>query len=99
MIGFCKHLRALGYGVGFGYDCDTGGWLRSFPELTKALGQPTSPAKEVNGIFTRTFTSGTRVFYNTTGRPSLMKTCIFWSDGTTTSTFEGCKYASSWLVW
>ena len=31
-------------GIGFGYDCQTGGWLKWDENLDKPLGEPTGPA-------------------------------------------------------
>ena len=33
----------FGFGTGFEYDCEEGGWLRDFPELHKPLGPPSGP--------------------------------------------------------
>ena len=90
-----------GFGLGFGYPCDSGGWLRNsstFPELAKPLGKPLAPPRLVDGVYWRNFTGDgrtpVRVMYNTTvpagGHGYDTQACVLWSDNTTTDTKGGC---------
>lgn len=94
----------FGYGVGFEYDCEEGGWLRDFPEIHKPLGPPAGPPKvsDVNvtarsraAIFTRLYASGVKAFYNSTAHPRDSSACVEWSDGSRTDA-GGCGAMDAW---
>lgn len=70
----------FGYGVGFEYDCEQGGWLREYAELDQSVGPPAGPPKITNmsggggrgpttAIFTRRYASGVRAFFNASTPP------------------------------
>ena len=60
----------FGYGVGFEYPCEDGGWLTEHPELDRPVGEPAGPPKESvysnegkgkkAAVFTRVYKSGER---------------------------------------
>jgi hypothetical protein len=91
----------FGYGLGFEYDCESGGWLRDFPELHKPLGPPAGPPKvtdvqnlghnQKSAVFTRLYKSGVRAYYNATAHPRDGASCVAWADGTVTDANGGCK--------
>ena len=93
---------AFGYGWGFQYDCEGGGWTRDFPELHKPLGPPAGPPKISNvtknptgrgsptAVFSRRYMSGVRAFFNSTLHPKDSGSCIEWSDGSRTEAGGGC---------
>jgi hypothetical protein len=98
---------AFGYGVGFEYDCDEGGWLVDHPELSQPLGPPAGPpivthANHSRGnqhaVFTRGYTSGVRVYYNATAHPSHSASCVRWVDGSSTEANGGCGQMERWLL-
>ena len=79
------------YGIGFGYECGTGGWLRWDTNLDKPLGEPAAPAQNVSNIWTRSFKSGVKVYMNATPVVSVgarLATCITWADGSETARAE-----------
>lgn len=89
----------FGFGVGFEYECEEGGWLRDFSELHKPLGPPAGPPKVSNvnitagsraAVFTRAYKSGVKVFYNSTAHPRDSSACIEWGDGSRTDA-GGCE--------
>jgi len=91
----------FGFGVGFGYDCEEGGWLKEYPELDKPLGRPAGPAKvaqqpDGSTIFTRKYTGGVSAFYNATVHPHNSASCVMWADGTHTDGHGGCAQAAAW---
>lgn len=51
------------YGIGFGYECELGGWLKydKDPNLAKPLGKPNGPATNTSNIWRRSFASGVKV--------------------------------------
>ena len=51
------------YGIGFGYECELGGWLKydKDPNLVKPLGKPNGPATNTSNIWRRSFASGVKV--------------------------------------
>eukprot|EP01051_Picozoa_sp_SAG22_P015412 SAG22_NODE_2009_length_3150_cov_3.039331_2_plen_248_part_00 len=82
------------YGIGFGYECGTGGWLRWDTNLDKPLGEPAAPAQNVSNIWTRSFKSGVKVYMNATPVVSVgarLATCITWADGSETARNDGCS--------
>lgn len=98
---------AFGFGVGFGYDCEEGGWLVHYPELDQPLGPPLGPPKITNvsggggrspqsAVFTRRYTSGARAFFNASNPPSSASSCVAWSDGSTTDGNGGCRQMRAW---
>ena len=98
----------FGYGVGFEYECEGGGWLRDFPELDQKLGEPSGPPKVSNkvkvnrstaAVFSRVYTSGVKVFYNATLQPRDAKSCVQWSDGSRTDGNGGCEAMDTWHGW
>lgn len=83
------------YGIGFGYECASGGWLKAEddPNLNKPLGRPVGPAINSSNIWRRQFASGVKVFMNATPVISVgarVNTCIVWADGTRTPRNDGC---------
>jgi hypothetical protein len=82
------------FGVGGGWDgdgpsaCST--WLRRYPEYDKPLGEPLADGVQSNGVWTRSFASGTHVWVNESFNPRHTppggpgRACIWWADGTTT---------------
>lgn len=83
-------------GIGFGYDCQTGGWLKWDENLDKPLGEPTGPATNTSNIWQRSFTSGTKVYMNASpaAKGAKLATCIRWNDGVTTDRNGGCSQLS-----
>ena len=84
------------YGIGFGYECDSGGWLKASedPNLKKPLGAPLGPAVNSSNIWQRQFASGVKVYMNATPVISVgarLNTCIVWNDGTRTPRNDGCE--------
>ena len=91
-----------GYGIGFGYECGLGGWLKfkNDPNLEKPLGEPTGPATNTSNIWRRSFTSGVKVYMNSTP-PAVgarLATCITWADGATTGRNNGCSQVKAQTV-
>eukprot|EP00040_Diaphanoeca_grandis_P001535 m.276018 g.276018 ORF g.276018 m.276018 type:complete len:417 (-) comp122007_c0_seq1:25-1275(-) len=94
-----------GYGIGFGYDCETGGWLKWDRVLDLPLGAPLAAAQITNStelglLFRRNFTSGVQAYMNAT-KPDVgarLATCVVWGDGTRTSRNNGCDQLSAVLT-
>lgn len=97
----------FGYGVGFEYDCEQGGWLREYAELDQSVGPPAGPPKITNmsggggrgpttAIFTRRYASGVRAFFNASNPPSTSSSCVAWSDGSRTESNGGCAQMHAW---
>jgi hypothetical protein len=98
----------FGYGVGFEYDCEEGGWLRDFAELDKKLGEPSGPPKISNkvkvnrstaAVFSRSYSSGVKVYFNATLSPRDSSSCVQWSDGSDTDSNGGCEAMARWRDW
>lgn len=81
-----------GYGIGFDYECELGGWLNWDADLDKPLGAPSGPAVNASNIWTRGFASGVKVYMNATPPAvgSRLATCITWADGVMTDRNGGC---------
>ena len=98
----------FGYGWGFQYDCEAGGWLRDFPDLERPLGPPAGPPTISHvtpppsgrgapaAVFTRRFRSGVRAFFNATAQPRDSNSCIEWTDGARTDGNGGCARMDAW---
>jgi hypothetical protein len=82
-----------GYGIGFGYDCETGGWLKWEPIMDKPLGAPTGAATNVSNIWRRSFAAGVTAYMNATPGETgaRLATCIRWADGALTARNHGCE--------
>lgn len=80
------------YGIGFGYECELGGWLKWDRNLDQPLGAPTGPAVNSSGTLRRSFASGTKAFMNTSAaaRGARLATCIVWADGAQSDRNGGC---------
>ena len=82
-----------GIGLGFGYDCEEGGWLKWSPDLDKPLGAPLGPATNHSHIWRRRFASGAQAYMNATppSRGAQIATCIRWADESATERNNGCE--------
>eukprot|EP01043_Picozoa_sp_COSAG02_P047162 COSAG02_NODE_4491_length_5296_cov_107.763299_1_plen_360_part_00 len=91
----------FGFGLGFEYDCEAGGWMRDFPELHQRVGSPTGPPNVSNvinlgrnqraAVFTRLYKSGVRAYFNATISPRDAASCVRWADGSFTDANSGCE--------